>query len=176
MSRVLQQYETAAAWTAAAGAFALVAATTGSATLAAGQSSLRGAVIGAGLGLGSGVLALLGASALLAQIGLALGSASAAVVLVQMVRGREAPLGWTVVLPAAVGAAMVGVLAVATGELHWTALIPLPFVPLVARGVPGGALRRPWQMAIATGFAALLPIAVAVGLAWMSAASSSSAG
>jgi hypothetical protein len=104
------------------------------------------------------------------------GSACAAIALLQMLRGREAPLGWTVVLPAAVAAAIVGVLASATGELRWTTLIPLPFVPLLARWVPTGALRRPWQVAIATGFAGLVPIAVAVGLAWMSAASSSSAG
>ena len=174
--RVLQQMEPPAAWAVAAGAFALTLATTGSASFASGTSSLRAAVIGACLGWGSGVLALLGASALLAQLGLAVGSASAAVALVQMIRGREAPLGWTVVMPAAVAAPIIGVLACATGELRWYCLVPLPFAPLLARLVPAGALRRPWQMAFATGFAALLPVAVAVGLAWLSTASSSPAG
>jgi len=177
VSRVLAQIESPiVAWSAGAGAALLALATTGSATLSGATSSLRGAVIGACLGFGSGVLALLGASAMLSQIGLAAGAASAAVALVQMLRGREAPLGWTVVLPAAVAASIVGILATATGELRWTALLPLPFVPLVAHLVPAGALRRPWQMALATGVAGLVPVAVAVGLAWMSAAASAPAG
>ena len=174
VQRVVQQLDPAAAWTAGIGTFAFVAATTGSAVTASANSSLRGAVVGACLGWGSGVLALLGASALLAQLGLAIGTASAAVALVQMIRGREAPLGWTLVVPAVVAAATIGVLASATGELRWYCLLPLPFSPLAARLVP--PLRRPWQQAFAQGFAALVPVAVAVGLAWLSAASSSSAG
>jgi len=98
------------------------------------------------------------------------------VALVQMIRGRDAPLGWTVVVPAAVVAAAIGVLASATGELRWYCLLPLPFAPLAALWVPTGLLRRPWQQAFAAGFAALVPVAVAVGLAWLSAASSSPAG
>jgi hypothetical protein len=172
LQRVLENQATAtAAWAIAAGAFALTASTTGSAIAAGATSSLRAAVIGACLGWGSGVLALLGASALLAQLGLALGTASAAVALVQMLRGREAPLGWTVVLPSAVAAALIGALASAAGELRWYCLIPLPFAPLATRLVPAGALRRPWQLAFATGMAALLPMALAVGLAWWAAAS-----
>ena len=168
--------EPLAAWTLAGGAFTFTLVATGSAIAVGATSSLRAAVIGACLGWGSGVLALLGASALLAQLGLALGTASAAVALVQMVRGREAPLGWTVGVPTAMAAALIGVLASATGELRWYCLIPLPFAPLAGYLVPIGALRKPWQTAFATGFATLVPIAVAVGLAWLSAASSSSAG
>lgn len=166
--RVLQQMEPQQAWAVAGGAFTLTFATAASASVSGATSSLRAAVIGACLGWGSGVLALLGASALLAQLGLALGSASAAVALVQMIRGREAPIGWTVVVPVAVAAPIIGVLASATGELRWYCLLPLPFAPLVARFVPATALRKPWQLAFATGLAALIPVAVAVGLAWFS--------
>jgi len=169
--RVLENQETAAlAWAAAGGAFVLSFATTGSALAAGTASSLRAAVVGACLGWGSGVLALLGASTLLAQLGLAIGTASAAVALVQLLRGREAPLGWTLILPSAVAAALIGVLAAATAELRWYCLIPLPFAPLTSRLVPAGALQRPWPLAVATGLATLLPIALAVGLAWWSAA------
>ena len=170
LQRVLAHIEpAAAAWAMAGGAFALTFATTASALAAGAASSLRGAVIGAGLGWGSGVLALLGASALLAQLGLALGTASAAVALVQMLRGREAPLGWSLVVPAAVAAALIGVLAVATAELRWVCLIPLPLVPLAVHLVPGTARHRPWQQALTTGAAALLPLAAALALAWWSA-------
>jgi hypothetical protein len=169
--RVLDNQEAATAWAIAAGAFALTAATTGSAIATGASSSLRAAVIGACLGWGSGVLALLGASALLAQLGLALGTASAAVALVQLLRRREAPLGWTVVLPSAVAAALIGTLAAATAELRWYCLIPLPLAPLASRLVPAGASQRLWPLALATGLATLVPIAVAVGLAWWGSAS-----
>jgi hypothetical protein len=174
--RVLVQRESPSLWVGAVGALAFAAGTTASATAASAHSSLRGAVIGAMLGWGSGILALLGASALLAQLGLAVGSASAAVALVQMVRGREAPLGWTVVLPAAVAASTIGVLAATTGELRWYCLLPLPFAPLLAWLVPQGLARRTWQQAFLVGFAALVPIAVAIALAWWSPGASSSAG
>ena len=141
LQRVLANQETtAAAWALAAGAFVLTFATTASAITTGATSSLRAAVIGAGLGWGSGVLALLGASALLAQLGLALGSASAAVALAQLLRGREAPLGWTLVMPPAMAAALIGALAAATAELRWYCLIPLPFAALASRLVPAGAL------------------------------------
>lgn len=169
--RVLANQETAAAaWAIAAGAFALTATTTGSAVAVGATSSLRSAVIGACLGWGSGVLALLGASALLAQLGIALGTASAAVALAQLLRGREAPLSWTLVMPSAMAAAMIGALAAATAELRWYCLIPLPFAPLASRLVPARALQRPWPLAVATGLATLLPMALAVGLAWWTAA------
>lgn len=167
LQRVLSHIEpAAAAWAMAGGAFALSFTTTAGALAAGAASSLRGAVIGAGLGWGSGVLALLGASALLAQLGLALGTASAAVALVQMLRGREAPLGWSLVVPAAVATALIGVLAVATAELRWVCLIPLPFAALASRWLPGAALRRPWPMALATGLVTAVPMALAAGLAW----------
>ena len=173
--RVLQQLEAPIAWAAAFGAFLLAAATMGTAITAGATSSLRAAVTGACLGWGSGVMALIGASALLAQLGLAVGTASAAVALVQLLRKREAPLGWTVVVPTALAAAIIGALASATGELRWYCLIPLPFAPLAARLVPANAWTRPWYQAIATGLAVSIPLAVAAGLAWFSAAPASNA-
>lgn len=174
--RVILQMESTSPWLAGLGAFALATATTATSVGAARGSPLRASVVGACLGWGSGVLALLGASALLAQIGMAIGSASAAVALVQMVRGREAPLGWTLVMPAAVAAAIVGVLASSTGELRWYCLIPLPLVPVATLMLRPSAKRRAWQTALVTGVAAMAPVVIAVGLAWASASSSSAAG
>jgi hypothetical protein len=42
--------------------------------------------------------------------------------------------------------------------------------------MPTAALRQPWQQAFAAGIAAIIPVALAVGLAWRAAASSSAAG
>jgi len=171
--RVLQQMESIRPWAAGAAALVFVLVIVASALAAGATSSLRGAVVGACLGWGSGVLALLGASALLAQIGLAVGTACAAVALVQLLRGGESPVGWTLVVPAAVTAGLVGVLASATGELRWYYLIPLPFAPFAAWRAPAGADRPAWQRACATGAVAALPVALAVGLAWWAAAAPS---
>ena len=176
VQRVLQQAEGGAALALALGAFAIVSLTAGG-TLAAGQaSSLRAAVVGACLGWGAGVLALLGASALLAQLGLALGSAAAAVALMQMIRGRESPLGWTVAVPVAIAAPMIAVLASATGELRWYTLIPLPFAAMAGLAIPTGRFKKPWQAAFVIGFATLVPVVVAIAMAWLAAAPASAAG
>src|SRR6185369_5821652 len=108
------------------------------------------------LGLASGALALLGASAQLAQLGIALGAGSGAVLLVQMLRGAPAPLGWTLGLFAQVVAALIGLLAVATGSLPWYCLLPLPLVAWAARLAPGAA-RPVWQRAILCSLFALVP-------------------
>ena len=177
LQRVLQQAEGAAAVFRLALPAFLFTAITAAATLEAGRTStLRAAVTSACLGWGAGVLALLGASALLAQLGLALGSACAGVALVQMLRGREAPLGASLAVPAAVAAPLIALLASATGELPWFALLPLPLVPMAARWVPTGRLTRPWQVALATGVAALVPAAAAVAIAWWAAAPAAAAG
>jgi hypothetical protein len=171
IARVLQQMDSIRPWAVGAAALVFVLVVVASALAAGTNSSLRGAVVGACLGWGSGVLALLGASALLAQIGLAVGTACAAVALVQMLRGSESPLGWTLVVPAAVTAGLVGVLAAATGELPWYCLIPLPFAPFAAWWTPVGRDRPAWQRAVSTGAVAVLPVALSVGLAWWTAAS-----
>ena len=156
-------------------AFVFVAALVGG-SLSATADPLRASVIGTCLGWGSGALAVLGASALLGQIGIALGTACAGAALAQMLRGGPAPSGWSVGLPASLGAALVGVLAVATGELRWYFLLPLLIVPFAARWVPSGDSRRHWQYAFLAGFAALVPVVAAIAWAWMSARMAASAG
>lgn len=168
LQRVLAQKETAVALGLGAAAMVFVFAMVGGSLHAAASSPLRASVAAACLGFGAGGLALLGASALLMQLGVALGTASAAAALMQMIRGQESPLGWTLGLPAAVGAALVALLARVTGELPWFALLPLPLIPWAARcvRVPSPAL---WRGGFAVGFAALVPVALAVGVAWFGA-------
>jgi hypothetical protein len=176
LERILRQAEGSAAVVLAVGAVALALASTASVLAAGRTSTLRGAVVAACLGWGSGVLALVGASALLAQLGLALGTAAAAVALVQMVRGRESPLGASLAVPVATAAPLIALLASATGELRWYALLPLPLAALAGWLVPTGALRKPWQAAFVIGFATLVPVAAAVAIAWVAARSAAAIG
>jgi len=135
------------------------------------EDSVRSASAALLLGLGAGVLSLLGASVTLAQVGIAIGAGAGAVLLVQMLTGRRAPVGWTLTLPATVVVGLLGLLSVFTGELRWYHLVPLLAVPWAARLVPG-APRPVWIGAITTSLAALVPVALAVALAWMGGAAS----
>lgn len=165
--RVLQQKETATALLAGA-ASALYLAALVESTLRVGSDTVRGAATGLVLGLASGALALLGASALLAQVGIAVGAAAGATLLVQMIASRRAPAGATLSLPASVVAGLVGLLAVFTGSLPWYCLLLTLAIPWAARLVPAGP-RPVWLTAFLTALAAFIPLLLALGLAWFTA-------
>ncbi|MEO8296488.1 MAG: hypothetical protein ABI574_01630 [Burkholderiales bacterium] len=167
IQRVLVQQEARQAWVmgGATAAYLLVLMAGSLATTA--RDSLHAPLVGVALGWGSGALAVLGASGLLGQIGIALGTACAAVVLVQMVRGRVAPGAGTWGLPAAAGAGLVGVLACVTAELSWQFLLPLLLVPIAPALFPASS-RPLWLVAIGKGVAALVPAALAVAWAYLS--------
>ncbi|UUZ72472.1 hypothetical protein LP415_01560 [Polaromonas sp. P1(28)-8] len=165
--RVLQQKETAAALLAGA-ATALYLAALVESTLRVGSDTVRGAAAGLMLGLAGGALALLGASALLAQMGIAVGAAAGATLLVQMIAGKRSPTGATLSLPASVVAGLVGLLAVFTASLPWYCLLPTLAIPWATRLVPAGS-RPVWLTAFLTALAAFVPLLLAVGLAWFTA-------
>lgn len=165
--RVLQQKETATALLAGA-ASALYLAALVESTLRVGSDTVRGAAAGLVLGLAGGALALLGASALLAQMGIAVGAAAGATLLVQMIAGKRSPTGATLSLPASVVAGLVGLLAVFTGSLPWYCLLPTLAIPWAARLVPAGS-RPVWLTAFLTALAAFIPLLLALGLAWFTA-------
>ncbi len=164
LERILGQKEPAAAWLLGAAAVGFVVLGFGGALTLHGDG-LRGAVIGACLGWSSGAMAVLGASGFLGYLGIALGTASAALALVQMFRGQGAGAGWSIVVPGALGACLIVLLASATGELRWPALLPLVLVAPLVRMVPAGE-RPAWLNAFVFGFAGLVPAAAAVVLAW----------
>lgn len=84
------------------------------------------------LAVGTAVSALLGASALMAQLGGAVAAAAGAYVLVFLWRGEFAP-GRTLLLPATLLCALLGLAAVHYARLPWYGLAPLALIPLLAR-------------------------------------------
>jgi len=97
---------------------------------------LRSASAATALGMGTGGAALVGASALLGQFGLALGSAAAAHLLIQMVSNRTLPAGRIFTLPLALIAGLTGCVAVLSANLPWYALPILAAIPVVAWLIP----------------------------------------
>jgi hypothetical protein len=165
--RLLAQMEMPTAILAAGLAIAYVSALVDS-TVQVGDDPVRGTAAGLMLGLGTGALAVLGASAVLGLIGVAVGASAGATLLVQMITGRPARLGQSISLPAGAIAGFAGVLAVMSASLPWFCLIPLLFSPWATRLVPLGS-QAVWFRAFLTALAALGPVLVAVGIAWFSA-------
>lgn len=166
--RVLQQQETGLALLGGAGAAAYMAALIDGGNRASADP-IGLAASGLMMGLGAGALAWMGASASMAQVGIAIGAASGAVLLVQMVTGKRAPLGWTLALPASVLAGLVGLLAVFTAALPWYCLVPTLAIPWATRFYPLGKNRPVWLAAFTMAFLALMPVLIAVALAWFTA-------
>lgn len=168
--RVLQQQEPVKAVLYGLAAGAYMALLLESCLLAAGDG-IRTAATSLVLGLTAGALALLGASALLAQIGIAVAAGAGAVLLVLMFGRPRGPTGWTLVLPAAAIAGLAGLLAVFTGSLPWYCLLPTLAIPWAARLVRQER-HPPWRAASLTALAGLIPMPLAVGLAWIAARAS----
>lgn len=167
LQRILMQRDAMTATLAGAGAVVYSLA-----LLAGGERASQDPVCAAAtalvVGLASGALALLGASAQLAQLGITLGAGAGAALLVQMLTRTSAPVGWTLGFAALVVAGLVGLLAVFTGSLPWYCLLPLPFVAWCVKLAPGYA-RPVWQRAVLSVLFALAPALIAVALAWFTA-------
>ncbi|MBI3481326.1 MAG: hypothetical protein HY016_13390 [Nitrosomonadales bacterium] len=97
---------------------------------------LRAASAATALGIGTGAAALVGASALLGQFGLALGTAAAAHLLIQMITNQSLPAGRSFTLPLALIAGLTGCIAVLSAKLLWYALPILAAIPLAAWLMP----------------------------------------
>ncbi len=117
------------------------------------------------LGLGTGVSAILGASALLGLYGIAIGAGAGAFVLAQMVTGKKIAAGATLTLSASVAAGLVAAAALVLAQLPWYGLLVLAFIPLAAR-LPASDRLPVWTQAFIVsgyGFAVAL---VAFALTW----------
>jgi hypothetical protein len=129
------------------------------------SNSVRAGAAGLGLGLGAGFAALMAATASFAQLGMALGAASGAFLLVQMMLGRRIDAGLMFCLAAGVQGALVAAGALMLASLGWVELAILAAVPIAARlPLP---LRWPvWAQAVVASFYTLACGGAAAGMAY----------
>jgi len=117
------------------------------------------------LGLGAGTSAVLGASALIGQYGLALGAACGAFLVLLWILGPRVGAGHALTLTSSVLAALLAAGAVLLAQLHPLAVAPLALVPLAAR-LP--LSRAPlWMQPVIAGVYTGVPAACACALAWL---------
>jgi hypothetical protein len=129
-----QPSQTALLW--GAGCAAYVAILVWSMDRLQDRQSLRVAGAASALGIGTGAAALVGASALLGQFGLALGSAAIAHLLFQIVGNRTLPTGRIFTLPFATITGLTACVAVLSAQLPWYVLPILAAIPLAACFAP----------------------------------------
>lgn len=131
------------------------------------NDSIRAGAASFGLGLGTGVAAVFAASATLGLYAMALGSASGAFLLVQMLTGRRVFAGMAFTLTAGLLGGLLGAATYHLAQLPWYALPVLAFVPVAAR-LPVPARWPVAGQAVAVSGATLAVAAVACLLVWQS--------
>jgi len=126
---------------------------------------VRAGAAGLALGLGAGFAAVLGASGLLGQYGMALGAASGAFLLFVMVLGGRVEAGASLTLTVSVLAALIASGAVLLARLHWYSLIALAMVPVVVRlPLPRGPA---WTQAVVASAYGFVAAGGALAIAWL---------
>ena len=123
---------------------------------------------GAGLGMGVGTSALLATSALLGQLGISLGAACGAYLLIQILSRKPLSCGRTFTLPLTFLCGLIGLAAVLLAKLPWHCLPILAAIPVVAH-VPLPRNWLPRKKIIALSILALAPAFAAVFLVWREA-------
>lgn len=131
---------------------------------------VRAGATGLFLGLGAGFGAVLGASVLLGQYGMALGAACGGFLLLTMILGKKVAAGATFTLIASVAASLIAAGAVLLAKLPWASLAALALIPLAVR-LPLPEKTPAWIQAIVASLYALVPAALACALAWQASRS-----
>jgi hypothetical protein len=116
------------------------------------------------LGFGTGAVVLLGASALLGELGIALGAAAGALWLLVTIT-RKTQLGSLAMLPAGLLCGLIGVGGHVYAKVPWYSLAVLALVPVCVR-VPPPSQWPYWVRIFEPIFLASAPAAIAVWLVW----------
>src|SRR5690606_21720327 len=125
---------------------------------------LRAGPAGLALGLGSGIAAMLGGSALLAQYGIALGAASGAFLLVAVVRGGRSVACAALALTGATVGGLVMIGSAVLAQLSWLSVAVFAAIPAAAR-LPIPAKANPWLRGAIASLYACIPATIACAVA-----------
>ena len=136
--------------------------------LALRDDGLRAGAAGLGLGLATGIVAVLSASIGFLISGVAVAAAAGAVLLVQVVTSRNLAAGYTGALTVGLLCALFAAGSVLLAELKWYLLPLMLLVPLAVQ-LPAGATLRPLPRAALLALVALAAAAIPIAAAWFAA-------
>jgi hypothetical protein len=120
---------------------------------------------GLALGVGTGMAALLSASALFGKFGLALGAASAAYLLIQGITNSRLTCGYSFTLPLSLIAGLVASISVISAHQPWYTLPALALIPLAAN-IPVPERWNVWLQTLALTSITFACAGGAIYLAW----------
>jgi len=129
------------------------------------SNPVRAGSAGVALGVGTGVAALFGSSVMLGLLGMSLGAASGAVLLLQLLSKQSLSCGRSFTLPLSLLAGLVGCLGVLSASLPWYALMAIAAIPSAAQ-IPVPQKSSMWLQSLQLSAAALLCAAGAIYLTW----------
>ena len=138
-------------------------------TVALHAEALRAGSTGLALGLGTGIGAILGASAVFGLFGIALAAGTGGFLLVAMICGKRIVGGATLALSVSVISALIGAGALVLANAPWWSLAVLALVPLAVR-LPVPERAPVWLQAIVVSLYTLAVAAAYCVLAWKFAA------
>ncbi len=116
------------------------------------------------LGITTGVTAILAASVLLGQLGIAVGAAAGAYILLSFSK-KPLQLGLNFTYPVAILCGLIGIAAVIYAKLPWCSLIPIALMPLVSY-IPAGMAAHPFKRSLILVAISTPLMALAVYLSW----------
>ena len=134
-------------------------------TMPVRADAFRTGAIGLALGLGTGIGAILGASAILGLLGIALAAGSGGFLLVAMIYGKRVAGGAILALSASVIPALIGAGALVLAKSPWWSLAVLALIPLAAR-LPVPDQAPAWLQAIVVSLYTLAVAAAYTVLDW----------
>ena len=132
------------------------------------HDGLRTGAIGVGLGVATGVCAVLSASVGFLLAGVAIGAGAGALLLVQVLGRRHLPAGYTGSLAIALSCALFAEGSVLLAEMPWYVLPLLLLVPAVTGVVDPKRFRAMGRASVLVGLALLLAL-VPIAAAWYGA-------
>lgn len=136
-----------------------------SATVTLQQDAARAGATGLVLGLGTGISAVLGASALIGQYGMALGAACGGFLVLLLILGPRVGAGHALTLTVSVLCALLAAASVLLAQVPAVALAALALVPVAAR-LPLPATHL-WMQPVLAGVYTSVPAAGACALVWL---------
>ena len=126
----------------------------------------RVAMVALALGLGTGISAILGASALVGQLGIAIGAIAGAMLLLSLFK-QNVKLGSTFALPVGLLSGLLGMGAVIYASLPWYCLIPMAATPLTSYIQLPNNLTKIKSLFILAAITLPFPV-ISIVLAWLS--------
>ena len=162
---VIAQKPAAEAWLLGVSTVVAIVFMVGFALLYLTGDAVRAGAAGLGLGLATGIAAILGASGSYGSYGIALGAAAGAFLLPQMIAGKKSFAGATFTLSVTLTAGLVAAGAMILAKLAWYTLLVLALVPVGAR-LPVPEKAPVWLQAVLLSLYSFIIGGAACALAW----------